>query len=132
MSVRISIAPLAASLRTMCSAIAPNAPVIRIVLPERSMLIMIVRSHLFVSRNSGKHFVTGFGDQQVVLNARARAAFGNIHSRLNRDHHAGLEPGGFSGKNQKSRVVITKANVVAGVMGEKRCESCCRDLFSCQ
>src|SRR5579864_1123938 len=114
MSVSTSVAPLAASLRTMCSAIAPNAPVIRIVLPERSILIMPACSF-----DSRKHFVTGFDDQYVILNARARAAFGNIHSRLDRNHHAGLKHGGFSRKDSKSRIVITKAHMVARVMGKE-------------
>src|SRR5580692_1362083 len=51
MSVSTSVAPLAASLRTMCPAIAPNAPVIRIVLPERSMLII----SLYSNRSSHPH-----------------------------------------------------------------------------
>src|SRR6516225_11380383 len=39
-SSRTNVAPAATSLRTICSAIAPKAPVSRIVLPERSMVIM--------------------------------------------------------------------------------------------
>jgi hypothetical protein len=61
--------------------------------------------------------MTPFGDQPVVLDACAPAAFRNVNSRFDRDHRAGLEPGGFSGKNQKSRVAIAKADVVARVLG---------------
>src|SRR5437773_10377003 len=43
-SIRISIAPAAFNLFTMCSAIAPMAPVMRITLPERSMWIVVVIS----------------------------------------------------------------------------------------
>src|SRR5438477_10378042 len=43
-SIRISIAPAAFNLFTMCSAIAPMGPVMRITLPERSMWIMVAVS----------------------------------------------------------------------------------------
>src|SRR5207244_2789014 len=43
-SIRVIIAPAAFNLFTMCSAIAPMAPVRRITLPERSMWIMVVIS----------------------------------------------------------------------------------------
>ena len=50
----------------------------------------------------------------------------------NRDHHAGLEPGGFCRKNQKSRVVIAKADVVAHVVGKESRESMGCNLVPCQ
>src|SRR6266403_5847373 len=85
-----------------------------------------------ISFNHGEHFMTRFGDRHVVLDARAPATFGNVDSRLDRDHHARLEPGGFSRANQKSRVVIAKVNVVAGVVGEESRESLVGNLVPCQ
>ena len=63
---------------------------------------------------------------------RASATFGDVHSGLDRDHHARLKLGRFSWKDQKPRVVIAEANVVAGVMGEERRESLSCDLVSRQ
>jgi hypothetical protein len=83
------------------------------------MLIMIVCPLLLAPFHSGKHFVTRFRKQYVILDARACAAFGNVYSRLDRDHHAGFKLGGFSGKDAKSRIMIAEANVVTGVMSEE-------------
>src|SRR5208282_2393912 len=123
MSVSTSVAPLAASLRTMCSAIAPMAPVIRIVLPVRSMVIMVVCPLLPVRCNSREHFVTRLRHQHVIFDSRATATFGNVDARLDGDHHAGFEVRGFSGRDDKSRIMIAKAYVMAGVMSEERCQS---------
>src|ERR1700721_311732 len=70
-----------------------------------------------------------FGYQNVVLDPRASAAFAHVHSRLDGNHHARLELRGFSGKDKKSRIVIAKAGVVSGVMGEKRRKSLSGDLI---
>ena len=72
--------------------------------------------------------MTRLGDQHVVFYSRAPAAFGNVHPGLDRNHHARLKLGGFPGKDQKSRIVIAKADVVAGVMGEERREPLGCDL----
>src|SRR5208282_2127067 len=138
MSVRTSVAPLAASLFTMCSAIAPRAPVIRIVLPERSMLI-VIRDSIRDSHGSGqrlawihsrKNFVAGFSDEHIVLDAGAAAAFGNIDSRLDGNHHARFQPRSFARKNQEAGVMIAETYMMSGVMGEKRRESLGRDLVA--
>src|ERR1700746_2514558 len=126
MSVRTRVAPVSVSLRPICSSIAPKAPVIRIVLSERSMLIMAS-----LSINSREHFVTGFGDQHVVFDSCAPAPLGNIYTRLDRNHHAGLQLGGFSGRYRKTRIVIAKTNVMAGVMSKESRKSIGRDFVSC-
>ena len=96
------------------------------------MLIMSRPRLLFAPFNSGKHIVTGFGNQHVILDPRAPAALGNVYSGLNRDHHTRLKHGGFSGEDQKTRIVIAEPNVVAGVMSKERRESFSSDLIPCQ
>src|SRR5690348_5912245 len=126
MSVRTSVARASLSLRTMCSAIAPRAPVIKIVLPERSMLIMF--SPPIGSR---KYLVPRFGDENVVFNSRARAPLANIYTRLNRDYHAGLEFGAFVRNDSKSWIVIAEANMMPGEVSKEVREPAAGDAVPC-
>jgi hypothetical protein len=49
--------------------------------------------------------------------------FWNVGSWLDREYHARLDLRVDTRRNEKSRIVIAEADVMAGVMGEKRRQS---------
>ena len=73
-----------------------------------------------------------FGHENIVFNSCARAPFANIHARLNRDYHPGLELGGFPGNDRKTWIVIAEANVMPGEMSEELREPAAGDAVPCR